>query len=214
MNRNQSRSAARARTRSQIESVLNGAGLYRGMTARAASVPFGKENTRAKADDNGGFTWILTTEKPTIVWDWEQWDFVEEVLLADGMLVPATNQVVLLDSHMRQSVKDVLGHVEQFTEDKAGQFLARAGVVFFAGDQASMDAKQKVEGNHITDGSVGYQQNKSVWLDEGTTATIKGREFTGPLRVTYEWTLMEFSITPIGADVLAKVRDLQSLCGA
>ena len=45
-------------------------------------------------------------------------------------------------------------------------------------------------------------------IPEGTEAAVKGRTFAGPLKVSYEWTLKEFSITPIGADTLAKVRSL------
>ena len=37
-----------------------------------------------------------------------------------------------------------------------------------------------------------------------------GRIFAGPLKVSYSWLLKEFSVTPVGADVLAKVR---TLCG-
>lgn len=199
------------RQRSEIEQTLKAAGIHRGMWARSATVSLSKSGERAEVAADGGFEWILTTEKPTVVWDWERWDFVEEILLADGMLVPAIGQVSLLDCHSRSSVKDVLGHVKGFAEADAGGFPARSGKVFFAADQSSLDARAKVEGGHITDGSVGYQPKSSIWIDAGAEAIIKGRMFKGPVRVTYEWLLKEFSITPIGADVLAKVR---MLCGA
>ncbi|SDP69637.1 hypothetical protein [Desulforhopalus singaporensis] len=197
--------------RSEIEQLLRTAGIHTGMWARSGNL---QESKRATPTEDGGFEWVLTTEKPTLVWDWKRWEFVYEVLLADGMLVPANGQVVLLDSHSRYSVKDVLGHVRDFSETDAGEYAARSGIVYFAEDADSQAAKQKVEGRHITDGSVGYKQIKSIWIPEGDEASVRGRTFEGPLRVTYEWSLMEFSITPIGADVLAKVRDLHSLCGA
>lgn len=196
------------RQRSEIEQIFRQAGIPQGVWVRNASINLSK---RAAAGADGGFDWILTTEKPTVVFDWERWEFVEEILLADGMLVPANNQVVLLDSHSRYSVKDVLGHVRDFAEAVSGEYAARSGQVYFAADQPSIDARAKVEGNHITDGSVGYQPRKSVWVPEGEQVAIGGRMFDGPVRVTYEWLLREFSITPIGADVLAKVR---LLCGA
>ena len=197
------------RTHQEIEKALRTAGMHRGMWARSATL----QRAAAGGDDTGGegLKWILTTEKPTVVFDWERWEFVEEILLADGMLVPANNQVVLLDSHNRNSVKDVYGHVEGFAEDMAGEYPARSGIVLFAEDPDSLAARQKVEGGHITDGSVGYQPTKSVWVPEDEEVAIGGRIFTGPVRLTYEWLLKEFSITPIGADVLAKVR---LLCGA
>lgn len=190
----------------EIEKILRGAGIHPGMSARSAAL-----GTRAKGDESEGMEWILTTEKPTVVFDWERWEFVEEVLLADGMMVPANNQVVLLDCHNRNRIKDVHGHVKDFAEAQAGEYPARSGEVFFADDQASQEAKQKVEGRHITDGSVGYKPIKSIWIPEDHEVVVKGRTFIGPLRVTYEWLLQEFSLTPIGADVLAKVR---LLCGA
>jgi len=195
--------------RSEIEKVLKAAGIHQGGWARAAQLQ------RAEVGDEGGeadsFEWILTTEKPTVVFDWERWDLVEEILLADGMLVPANNQVVLLDSHSRYSCKDVYGHVRDFAETVSGEYAARSGKVFFAADADSQTARQKVVDKHITDGSVGYQPIKSVWVPEGEQVSVNGRIFDGPVRVTYQWLLKEFSITPIGADVLAKVR---LLCGA
>lgn len=199
------------KTRNDIENVLRGAGIHPGMWARSGRLD---SSRRAAPTESGGFEWVLTTEKPTLVWDWKRWEFVDEVLLADGMLVPANGQVVLLDSHSRYSVKDVLGHVRDFAETAAGEYAARSGVVHFAGDAESQAAREKIEGGHITDGSVGYKVNKTIWIPEGEEAAVRGRTFEGPVRVTYEWSLMEFSITPIGADVLAKVRDLHSLCGA
>lgn len=192
----------------EIEQTLRAAGIHPGMWAREAGINLAK---RAEAKKDGGFEWILSTEKPATIFDWDRWDFVEEILIADGMLVPANNQVVFLDSHNRASVKNVLGHVRDFAEAMAGEYPARSGMVYFAGDQDSQDARAKVEGNHITDGSVGYQPIKSVWVQEGDQLAIGGRIFDGPVRITYQWLLKEFSITPIGADVLAKVR---LLCGA
>lgn len=185
----------------KIEKVLSGVGIKRGAWARSAFL-----QKRAEGDEGEGFQWILSTERPTTVFDWERWEFVQEVLLADGMMVPPNNQVPLLDTHSRHSVKNVLGHVRDFAEAESGQYQARSGKVFFAEDADSVDAKNKVAGNHITDGSVGYTPLKTIWIDEGVEVEIKGRTFTGPLRVTYEWALSEFSLCPIGADVLAKVR--------
>lgn len=197
------------RTRSEIEKVFRDAGIHRGSWARSAGIrPDGK---RAEEGESGGIEWILTTEKPTVVWDWERWDFVEEILLADGMIVPAIGQVSLLDCHDRSTIEKVHGHVREFGEAEAEEFLARTGMVIFADDHKSQVARDKVFGNHITDGSVGYQQIKSVWVPEDEQVSVKGRIFDGPVRVTYQWLLKEFSLTPIGADVLAKAR---LLCGA
>ena len=65
---------------------------------------------------------------------------------------------------------------------------------------------QKVLDGHITDGSVGYAVTRAIWVPDGTEAAINGKIYQGPLKVSTEWSLKEFSITPIGADTLAKVR--------
>lgn len=190
----------------QIEKILQAAGMYRGDWARSATAV--KRESTEKSDS--GYLWTLSSEKPVVIFDWDRWDFVEEVLLMDGMMVPPVGQVPLLDSHNRNSVDDVLGHVRGFVESTAGQYLARDGKVFFAADDKSQRTEQKVVDRHILDGSVGYNVEKAVWLEEGTEAAVNGRMFQGPLKVSYLWSLKEFSVTPVGADVLAKVR---TLCG-
>jgi len=192
--------------RQAIEAVLREAGIYNGTSTRSASL---RAEMEGETDDPA-LDWILTTELPAVVWDWERWEFVNEVLLADGMMIPASGQVPLLDSHKRNSALDVLGHVRDFAEAMAGEYPARSGKVRFAADATSQIVKQKIIDKHITDGSVGYQVTKSIWVPEEMTVTVGGRTFTGPLKVSSEWSLKEFSITPIGADVLAKVR---RLCG-
>lgn len=190
--------------RRQIETDLRTVGIHPGTSVRSMAL-------RAPIEDgDDGFEWILSTELPATVWDWDRYDFVFEVLLADGMLVPSSGQVPLLDSHNRWSALDVLGHVRDFAETMAGEFPARTGRARFAADQKSQTIKQKVVDGHLTDGSVGYQVLKSIWIPEGMTVTVAGKSFNGPLKVSTQWSLKEFSVTPIGADVLAKVR---RMCG-
>ncbi len=157
------------------------------------------------ADPTDEIRWTLVTERPTMVYDWHRGEMVNEILLADGMRIPASGQVPLLDCHRRWSVDDVLGHVDRFAETTSGGYPARSGVVHFAGDDRSAIVASKVREGHITDGSVGYRVTKSLYIPEDKTATIAGRTFTGPVRVAYEWHLREFSLAPIGADSLTKV---------
>ncbi len=196
----------KSRANPEIEKLLRSAGVRHGMGARSAAL-----QVRSEVEEGAPLEWILTTEMPTLVFDWHRWELVEEVLLADGMETPDNDQVVLLDSHSRYSVKDVLGHVKDFNKADAEGYPAITGMVHFADDETSQEARQKVDGGHITDGSVGYQAIESVYVPEGETYVVNGRTFEGPVRVTSKWLLKEFSITPIGADVLAKVR---FLCGA
>jgi hypothetical protein len=187
-----------------IEAALRAAGILPGMWARSISA-----RAAAPAED-GGLEWLLTSELPALVWDWDRFELVSEVLIADGMLVPAIGQVPLLDSHNRYSALDVLGHVKDFKAAKAGSYDGKSGVSYFAADEKSQTVRQKVVDGHITDGSVGYSVSKAIWIPEGMEAAVMGKTFAGPLKVSYQWSLKEFSVTPIGADVLAKVR---MLCG-
>lgn len=191
--------------RSEIIDLLARAGIAQGAAVRTSTLDAG--TIRSSLDD-GGLRWTLTTEQPATVFDWDRWDFVDEILLMDGLVLPDIRQVPLLDSHNRSSVDDHLGSVIDIQSAKAGGYLAVDGLVRFAADDKSQRTQQKVLDGHITDGSVGYRVTRSVWIPEGTEAAVKGRTFSGPLKVSYEWALKEFSITPIGADTLAKVRSL------
>lgn len=196
--------------RAEITALFARAGIAPGTVVRTAPAvaAVSGQQVRAQADADGHYRWILTTEQPATVWDWERWEFVSEVLLADGILLPEIRQVPLLDSHNRASVDDHLGSVADIKLDQAGGYAAISGLVRFAADDKSQRTRQKVDDQHITDGSVGYRVSKSIWIPEGTEAAIKGRLFQGPLKVSHEAELKEFSITPIGADTLAKVKSL------
>ena len=195
--------------RSEIIDLLARAGIAQGAAVRTSTLASG--SSRTSNPDDGGLRWTLTTEQPATVFDWDRWDFVDEILLMDGLVLPEIRQVPLLDSHNRNSVDDHLGSVIDIQNAKAGGFLAVDGLVRFAADEKSQRTQQKVLDGHITDGSVGYRVTRSVWIPEGIEAAVKGRTFAGPLKISYEWALKEFSITPIGADTLAKVRSLCAL---
>ena len=142
------------------------------------------------------------TEQPVNVWDWEKWDVVPEVLRMDGVQLPASGQVPLLDTHDGTSVQNVLGSFGAFRTE-GGQLVGRAT---FSGVQAGADAFRRVAEGHITDVSVGYEVLASTWVENGATATVEGVEYTGPVRVTTAWKLFEVSLCPVGADDRAKVR--------
>lgn len=190
----------------EIERILAANGIARPMWGREAAIVVRGEQSGENEHSRGTLEWVLTTERPTVVFDWDRWEFIEEILLADGMEVPENNQVVLLDSHRRESVHNILGHVAEFGEVETGGYAGRSGRIYLADDPVGQVVRKKIEDNHLTDGSVGYQPLKSVWVPEEEEVAIGGRTFTGPVRVTYRWFLREFSLTPIGADDLAKVR--------
>jgi len=192
--------------RAEIIQILARAGVQQGQSVRSCAPVCAAQGKRGEVDANGDIRWVLTTEQPAIVWDWDRWDFVAEVLRMDGMSVPDIGQVPLLDSHNRSSVDDQLGHVTDFQPLQAGEHAAIDGATLWAADEKSQRTMQKVLDGHITDGSVGYAVTRAIWVPDGTEAAINGKIYQGPLKVSTEWSLKEFSITPIGADTLAKVR--------
>lgn len=145
---------------------------------------------------------ILATEEPVWVLDYERWELVQEVLLMSGAQFP--DQVPLLDTHDRSTIESVLGSLTDFVT----QGTQLEALMTFTSVDEGVKAETKVAEGHVRDLSAGYQRKESVWIEKDTKATVNGREFTGPLRVTTSWTLKEGSLTPIGADAKSKVRSL------
>lgn len=174
---------------------------------RAAAVSGAKPGTNGPSTINEAARTVgvtLATENPVQTWDWDM-GRVGEVLLMSGATYPA--QVPLLDSHNRYSVNAQLGSLRDL--QISGTSLQATAC--FADVPSAVDTFSKVRDGHLTDISVGYICDDVLKIAEGETANVEGREFTGPLRVVRKWTVKEGSMTPIGADELAKVRSAMAL---
>jgi hypothetical protein len=156
-------------------------------------------------EEAGTVRFVAATERPTKVFDWEELDLVDEVLLMDGMELPS-DRVPLLDGHSRFQVSDVLGSATDFRSSTVDGFKAVEPLVAFSGVSKAKNAAQLVREGHLTDMSVGYRVLETERVPKGETKTIKGSKYEGPVRVTTKWQLKEVSLTPIGADALAKAR--------
>ena len=157
-------------------------------------------------DEDRTARFTATTEQAAMVWDWERWDIISEVLRMDGVVLPKSGQVPLLDSHSRESVQNILGSARGFDFGERDGFDSLETLVRFADDEASQSAFEKVRGGHLTDVSVGYRVLESTWIPDGKRADVSGKTYEGPVKVATKWELKELSLTPIGADNLAKVR--------
>jgi hypothetical protein len=145
---------------------------------------------------------IGATEDPVEVFDYERYAIVPEILLMSGCQIPTTRQVPLLDTHMRYESKDVLGSYRDMRiEDD--RMMGRS---YFSKAAEAEGTWVRIQEGHLTDFSVGYRANESIWIPENEKQTVAGREFSGPLRVTTKWTPKELSVCPIGADQRAKAR--------
>lgn len=169
---------------------------YRSMALRFAGDAPASLDTEARTVEVIG-----STENPAQVYDWNR-GVVSEVLLMSGLKMPAGRKVVLLDSHSRYETAKVVGSYRDMkTTD--GQLV---GMAHFSRAADVESVWTKVREGHVTDFSVGYRVDKAVWIEDGESQEIDGRTFTGPVKVSTEWTIRELSVVPIGADEMAKAR--------
>ncbi|WP_373023381.1 hypothetical protein [Sulfuricurvum sp.] len=150
---------------------------------------------------------IIATAVPVTVVDRTRWEFVDEILDIDGMDMPESRQVPLLDNHSRYEISDIVGSAREI-QKKDG--VAR-GLINFS--TLSEDAWTLVKERHLTDVSAGYRiyPDSSIYIERGCEAEIKGRKIknSGERTLVYrtKWKLQEVSLTPIGADENAKMRN-------
>ena len=143
---------------------------------------------------------VMTTEAPATVVDWERWELVDEILILDG--ANYAKQMPLLDTHDRSGVGQVLGSVRDIRRD--GDTLV--GTVHFSSVPEADSALTKVREGHLTDFSIGYTVQESVWVPEGQSYALNGKSYDGPVKLSTKFEIKELSICPIGADKLAKAR--------
>lgn len=144
----------------------------------------------------------VSTESPVPMWDPVRWEVVPEVLRADGVKLP--KQVPLLDSHSRGSMRNQLGSARDLRVE--GENVVVGRLWFGEGTDHEFGL---VRDGHADSVSAGYTVLKRVYVPEGATKTIGGRTYEGPVNVVTKWRLREVSLTPIGADELAKLRALR-----
>lgn len=147
---------------------------------------------------------VIATESPVRMYDWETGGVVPEVLLARGCVMP--RQVPLLDTHSRWSTSDVLGSVRNKRIEAGGLVI---GTATFSSTPKADEAFRKYEEGHLTDFSAGYAVNDVTRVKKGEKVDIDGRTWKGPVNVVTSWTLKEASCCPIGADAKAKARSDQ-----
>lgn len=142
----------------------------------------------------------LSTVTPVTEFDYDRWEWVPRVLVPEGIEIPRSKQVPLIDSHYPRTTSNQLGSVRAISPD--GDSVK--GTLVFS--SVHEDAFTKVREGHATDVSVGFQVVKQEYIPEGKSRKIRGREFSGPMNVATKWRLLELSLTPIGADHEAKIR--------
>jgi hypothetical protein len=145
---------------------------------------------------------VCGSEDPVEVFDNTRWEVVREVLLMSGCVLPENRQIIFLDCHQRFGVGDVLGSCRDLNI-QAPHLIGRT---YFSTVEKSEDAMIKVKERHLTDVSLGYKVESSVFIEDGSELEIDGRMFAGPLKVATRWRPRELSLCPVGADEQAKTR--------
>jgi len=150
---------------------------------------------------------IGASELPVREMDYETWEIWPTVILMSGCQLPGNGQLPLLNNHSRYDASSVIGSYRDMRIE-GDQLIGRA--IFSAVEEADGIYQRVVEG-HITDLSVGRIDNAgTVVIPSGQTAVVEGRTYAGPMKVVTSWRPFEMSVTPVGADVTAKVRALRS----
>lgn len=144
---------------------------------------------------------VLASETPARVYDYDR-GVINEILLMTGCQMPANNQLVMLDAHSRYETANIIGSAREL-KIKPPEMIGRA---FYSSAPEAESPWIKTKEGHLTDYSVGYRVDETVWIADGQSATIEGRVFQGPVQVVTKWTPREISAVPIGADQNAKAR--------
>lgn len=173
------------------------------MTTRTISLRFEGDIPVTLDTDKRTVEVLASTENPVMVWDWDH-GRISEVLLMSGLEMPAARKVPLLDAHSRYATSDVVGSFRDMRTNN-GELT---GVAHFSRAADAEGPWTKLCEGHLTDFSVGYEvdRERAIWIPDGQTATVEGREFEGPLKVVTFWKIRELSVVPIGADEHAKAR--------
>lgn len=147
---------------------------------------------------------VMATEAPCRMYDYDRYEYVNEVLLMTGCEIPASRQVPLLDTHSRYDTSSVIGSTREISVS-GGELIGRD---YFSTAPEAEPVWLKTKEGHLTDRSIGYRYNRedAIFIPDGEKMVLSGREFTGPLKVVKRWQVKENSICPIGADENAKAR--------
>lgn len=170
-----------------------------------------RADTLREEDGQTIITAVITSEKACEVVDWERWEMVNEMLLMDGIIIPDSRQVPLLDSHQRFQLANIKGSVRNLRVE--GTDLI--GDVYF--DTEAKNEIRLVKEGHLTDLSAGYKISSDETVEippqkeitvniNGKNRTIRNDDMKKRLLARTKWWIKEGSMVAIGADDTAKFR--------
>lgn len=104
-------------------------------------------------------------------------------------------------AHGYDDISDVLG---QGTVAIDGNAVKCSGIVTGVSERAQQVIAMARKG-HKFQASIGGDPKRQEFIAEGTTITMNGREFSGPLYAVYETEISEVSVVALGADTTTSV---------
>lgn len=160
------------------------------------------------ADLSKGISTVATTSNPALVFDWNSFRMIREVLPMDSVEIPNPNKVPLLDSHSRMSVANIKGSAKNFRVE--GNALISDTFI----SESETEIMTKIKEKHIDSVSIGYETSntKTLEVPTGKAVTVNGVAYTNdfkdgvPFVIRTWWRVKELSLVPIGADDQAKFR--------
>lgn len=165
---------------------------------------------RAESVDRDARTFEATvsTDQPVTVIDRRQWQLIDEVLVRNGGEFPA--HVPLLDAHFMYSCLSVVGSAVDFRKEGRDRWIGRGTIAQPSHEKDPVEQIWiRVRDGHIRAVSIGYRPLEYVDIPPGTKQKIGGKTYQAgdrTLRITSRWRVYELSITPIGADSEALIR--------
>lgn len=147
---------------------------------------------------------VIATENPVRRFDITRGVVVSEVLAMDGIVYRGDRkQLPIVDSHDRSTVANVLGSVRELRVE-GDELVGRA---FFASDEESQRAFQKLVDGHITDFSITASPQQMDFVERGQTYTTRrGDVVNGPADIVKRWMPTDASLVATGADERSVVR--------
>lgn len=147
---------------------------------------------------------IIATENPVERYDKERGIVIREVLAMAGVeFRGGRTQLPIVDSHDRSTVANVLGSVRGIRID-GDELIGRA---YFASDEESQRAFQKLLDGHLTDFSITASPKEVGFIERGKQYTTRrGDVVEGPADIVTRWMPTDASLVATGADERSVVR--------
>jgi len=147
---------------------------------------------------------VIASENPVERYDETRGDVIQEILAMDGVQFrnPNKRQLPIVDSHNRETVRNVLGSVRNVRVE--GSELV--GDAMFARDSDSQNAFDKLKDGHLIDFSITATPTEIQSIQRGEVAVFNGSEIVGPVDIVSKWTPTDASLVAVGADETSTVR--------